>query len=62
MQVTYIMYLVFLIYLIVKGKKALHMLQQNLYNENNRYLKWILSNFDIAFINSFVSSSDEFRI
>ena len=41
MQVTYIMFLVFLVYLIVKGKKALHMLQQNLYNENNRYLKWI---------------------
>ena len=39
MQVTYIMFLVFLVYLIVKGKKALHMLQQNLYNENNRYLK-----------------------
>jgi len=34
-----------------KTKKSLHMLQQNLYNENNRYVKWILKNskqfFDI---------------
>lgn len=27
-----------------KGKKSLHMLQQNLYNENNRYLKWVMKN------------------
>ena len=27
-----------------KTKKSLHMLQQNLYNENNRYLKWIIKN------------------
>ncbi len=27
-----------------KTKKSLHMLQQNLYNENNRYLKWIFKN------------------
>ncbi len=51
MQVTYIMFLVFLVYLIVKGKKALHMLQQNLYNENNRYLKWISNNIATAFLN-----------
>ena len=51
MQVTYIMFLVFLVYLIVKGKKALHMLQQNLYNENNRYLKWISNNITTAFLN-----------
>ena len=25
----------------VKSQKSLHMLQQNLYNENNRYLKWL---------------------
>ena len=43
----------FLFYLIIiamicevffKTKKSLHMLQQNLYNENNRYLKWVLKN------------------
>ena len=27
-----------------KTKKSLHMLQQNLYNENNRYIKWIFRN------------------
>ena len=27
-----------------KGHKTLHMLQQNLYNENNRYLKWVAKN------------------
>ena len=27
-----------------REKKSLHMLQQNLYNENNRYLKWIFKN------------------
>ena len=29
---------------IYKGKRHLHMIQQNLYNENNRYLKWIFKN------------------
>ena len=29
---------------IFKTKKSLHMLQQNLYNENNRYLKWVFKN------------------
>ena len=28
-----------------KTKKSLHMLQQNLYNENNRYVKWIIKNY-----------------
>lgn len=27
-----------------KAKVSLHMLQQNLYNENNRYLKWVMKN------------------
>ena len=27
-----------------KTKRSLHMLQQNLYNENNRYIKWVLKN------------------
>ena len=30
--------------LFYKTKRSLHMLQQNLYNENNRYIKWILKN------------------
>ncbi len=28
-----------------KTKRSLHMLQQNLYNENNRYIKWVLKNY-----------------
>ncbi len=28
-----------------KTKRSLHMLQQNLYNENQRYLKWVLKNY-----------------
>ena len=27
-----------------KSSKTLHMLQENLYNENNRYLKWVIKN------------------
>ena len=27
-----------------QGRKSLHMLQQNLYNENNRYGKWMMNN------------------
>ena len=32
------------LYIIYSTKKSLHMLQQNLYNENNRFLKWIFKN------------------
>ena len=46
-----------LYYLIFKSKKAMHMLQQNWYNDDNRYFKWIIDNqekvfitFDLAFI------------
>lgn len=28
----------------IKSKKGLHMLQQNLYNENNRYIRWVSKN------------------
>ena len=34
--------LVFVIF--YKSIRSLHMLQQNLYNENNRYLKWVFKN------------------
>lgn len=33
----------------IKSKRALNMLQQNLYNENNRYLKWLKHNLKSAF-------------
>ena len=32
-----------------KSRRSLHMLQQNLYNENNRYIKWTLKNQDQFF-------------
>ena len=35
--------------LIYKSKRSLHMLQQNLYNENNRYLKWVFQNYKSFF-------------
>ena len=45
MVVVYIFLLVCIFAcLIFKSKRYLHMLQQNLYNENNRYLKWVFRN------------------
>ena len=37
-------------YLIYKSRKAMHMLQQNWYNDGNRYLKWVLDNKFKTFI------------
>lgn len=34
----------YLIFTICKTKNSFHMLQQNFYNDDNRYLKWILTN------------------
>ncbi len=44
MFVKIILLFIITILIIIKSKKNLHMLQQNLYNENNRYLKWVLNN------------------
>ncbi len=41
--------IVYCIYVIYRSVEALHMLQQNLYNENNRYLKWIRKNISRVF-------------
>ncbi|NLC48594.1 MAG: UDP-N-acetylmuramoyl-tripeptide--D-alanyl-D-alanine ligase [Tenericutes bacterium] len=41
--------LVSIIYMILKSKKSMHMLQQNWYNEGNRYLKWIITNYKKVF-------------
>lgn len=41
--------IVYSIYVIYRSVEAMHMLQQNLYNENNRYLKWIIRNYQRAF-------------
>ena len=38
------------ILLLFKTKRSLHMLQQNLYNENNRYIKWNFRNI-LQFLN-----------
>ena len=38
----YLITILIIALLFVKSKKSLHMLQQNLYNENNRYIKWNL--------------------
>lgn len=40
----------YFMYIIFKSKKYMHMLQQNWYNDGNRYLKWIGDNFEKTFI------------
>ena len=40
----------YFLYIIYKSKKAMHMLQQNWYNDGNRYFKWIVDNIDKVFI------------
>lgn len=37
-------------YIFLKSKKSLHMLQQNWYNDGNRYLKWIKNNYKKVFL------------
>ncbi len=65
--------LVLMIYNVADIKKVLHNLQQNRYNEDNRYLKWILKNKEKVFLRkaflflilfglSFFISSDIFLI
>ncbi len=51
MSFILVSYALILIYNIIKGKKAMHMLQQNLYNENNRYEKWLDNNLKTAYVN-----------
>lgn len=50
MLMFYLIIIVMIFELFFKSKKSLHMLQQNLYNENNRYLKWVFKNIT-SFIN-----------
>ncbi|MCI9233663.1 MAG: UDP-N-acetylmuramoyl-tripeptide--D-alanyl-D-alanine ligase [Bacilli bacterium] len=40
----------FLIVVLLKTKKALHMLQQNWYNDGNRYIDWIFKNSKKVFL------------
>ncbi len=39
-----------LVYIYLKSKKSFHMLQQNWYNDGNRYIKWIFSNKKKVFL------------
>ena len=50
MNIFTITFIVMIVFNIIKNKKSLHMLQQNLYNENNRYLKWLKRNSKQVFI------------
>ena len=43
--------LIIFVYNFEKSKKSLHMLQQNWYNDGNRYLKWLMSNLKDNFLN-----------
>ena len=47
----YLLLFAMYVYMAYTAKKYLHMLQQNLYNENNRYLKWINKNKKQVFLN-----------
>ena len=49
-MIEILLILVATIAIIIKSKKSLHMLQQNLYNENNRYIKWVVNNSSNFFI------------
>ena len=40
-----------IIYIAMKTKKCFHVLQQNWYNDGNRYIKWIFDNKSKVFVN-----------
>ncbi len=42
--------IIILIYLWIKSKKSIHMLQQNWYDDDHRYLKWIVKNKNKVFV------------
>ena len=44
MVIKILLLLIVTFVILIKSKKDLHMLQQNLYNENNRYIKWVVNN------------------
>lgn len=51
MILYYVLYVLIFSYVIAVSMRSYHMLQQNLYNENNRYLKWVLKNKALIFKN-----------
>lgn len=44
-MIEYLLTIPWLFYLVLRMKKSLHMLQQNLYDDDHRYLKWMKNNF-----------------
>lgn len=46
-----LLFFVMLVYIMNTSSKSIHMLQQNLYNENNRYLKWVFKNLKLSLFN-----------
>jgi len=51
MILYYIIYFLLIVYICTISLRSYHMLQQNLYNENNRYLKWVWNNKQLIFKN-----------
>lgn len=51
MILYYILYLLIVIYIVAISMRSYHLLQQNLYNENNRYLKWVWKNKKLIYKN-----------
>ena len=50
MNLYTISFLLIIMFNALKSKKSIHMLQQNLYNENNRYVKWLFKNPKKVFV------------
>jgi len=46
----YVFICFYTLYLILRTKRNMHMLQQNFYNNSNRYVKWIFNNKNKAFV------------
>ena len=46
-----LLFILMYVYIINTTLKSMHMLQQNLYNENNRYIKWVFKNLKISLFN-----------
>ena len=40
----FLFFISYFLYVILRSKKSFHMLQQNFYNNSNRYIKWIFNN------------------
>ena len=51
MILYYVLYVLLFIYVVMISMRSYHMLQQNLYNENNRYLKWVWKNKKLIYKN-----------